>query len=414
MLLYGSCSVRLHPGRLAVRPQHQALGLLRAEALHDARPQQPGRAHLGDLEVEVHADAPEEAQAPGEAVHVEAAIQRGLHVFLAVGQREGELQRRARAGLLHVVARDADRVELRHVPRRVLDDVRDDAHRGRRRVDVRVADHELLEDVVLDGPRELRLGHALLFRRDDVARQHRQHRAVHRHRHADAVEGDAVEEDLHVLDGVDRHAGLAHVARDARVVAVIAPVGGEIEGHADALPAGPERRAIERVGVLGGREAGVLADRPRPDGVHRGLRTAHERLEAGQRVHVGKAAGVGGREERFHGEPVRRDPIERVDPASRRRLGGRFHPLLESRLFEFGLVRHGVLLEPMDWCVAGRGPRGPPAQAQPPGRNGCRQSSGAHIFEHARPGRLDCRHARGSAAARPASRRSRIHASFCC
>ncbi len=318
-----------------MRAQHQALGLLRAEALHDARPEQAGGAHLGDLEIEVHPDAPEEAQPPGEVVDVEAAIERRLHVLLAVGQREGELQRLARPRLLHVVAGDADRVELRHVPRRVLDDVGDDAHRGLGRIDVRVADHELLEDVVLDGPREPGLVHALLFRGDDVARQHRQHGPVHRHRHADPVERDAVEEDLHVLDGVDGHAGLAHVARDARVVAVVAPVRGQVERHADALAAGGERRAVERVGVFGGREAGVLADRPRPDGVHRGLRAAEKGLEAGQRVGVRKAAGVGGGVERLDGEPVGRDPVERVHAAAGRRLGGGGGPLFERGLCEF-------------------------------------------------------------------------------
>jgi hypothetical protein len=108
-------------------------------------------AHLGHFEIEVHADGPEEAQAPGEAVDVEALGQRGLHVLLAVGQREGQLQRLVGAGFLHVVAADRDRVELRHVLRRVLDDVADDPHARRGREDVGVADHELLEDVVLDG-----------------------------------------------------------------------------------------------------------------------------------------------------------------------------------------------------------------------------------------------------------------------
>jgi hypothetical protein len=67
---------------------------------------------------------------------------------------------------LHVVARDRDRVELGHVLARVLDDVADDLHRRLGRVDVGVADHELLEDVVLDGPGQLVLRHALLFGRD--------------------------------------------------------------------------------------------------------------------------------------------------------------------------------------------------------------------------------------------------------
>ena len=204
-----------------------------------------------------------------------------------------------------------DRVELRHLPCRVLDDVADDPHRRRRRIDVGVADHELLEDVVLDGPRELALRHALLLGRDDVAGEHRQHRAVHRHRHADLVERNAVEQDLHVLDRVDRHARLADVARHARVVAVVAAVRGEVERDRHALPAAGERLAVEGIALLGGRKARVLADRPRPHRVHRRLRPAHVRREARQRVGVGQPGGVGRGVQRPDGNALGRDPVQR-------------------------------------------------------------------------------------------------------
>jgi hypothetical protein len=61
-------------------------------------------------------------------------------------------------------------------------------------------------------PDSLRLRARPAPRRDDVAGQDRQHRAVHGHRHRHLVERDAVEQDLHVLDRVDRDAGLADVA----------------------------------------------------------------------------------------------------------------------------------------------------------------------------------------------------------
>jgi hypothetical protein len=51
---------------------------------------------------------------------------------------------------------------------------------------------------------------------------------------------------------VDRHAGLAHVARHARMVAVVAAVRGQVEGHRHALPAGGQRLAVEGVGFFGG------------------------------------------------------------------------------------------------------------------------------------------------------------------
>ena len=125
------------------------------------------------------------------------------------------------------------------------------------------------------------LRHALLFGRHHVARQHRQHRAVHGHRHADLVQRDAVEQDLHVLHAVDRHAGLADVAGHARVVAVVAAVRGQVERHRHALPAAGQGLAVERVGFLGGGKAGVLPDGPGPHRIHGGLRAAQKGSKPG-------------------------------------------------------------------------------------------------------------------------------------
>ena len=349
-----------------MRAQHQRLGILRRELLHDPPPQHARGAQLRDLEVEVHPDREEERQAPGEFVDVHAASQRRAHVFLAVGQREGELQRLVRAGFLHVVARDRDRVEPRHVARGVADDVGDDPHRRLGRIDVGVADHELLEDVVLDGPRQPVLRNPLLLGRDDVAGEHGQHGAVHRHRHRNLVERDAVEQDLHVLDGIDRDAGLADVADHARMVRVVAAVRGEVERDRHALPAAGERAPVERVGFLGRGKARVLADGPRAHRVHRRLRPAQERLEAGQRVGVANIADIGRRVERL-------DARCRPASATRDRSSDPPGALFAAARRQSSSVRSGyrgmsefAMSSPCPWSDPA--PRGKPAAAASPPR----------------------------------------------
>jgi hypothetical protein len=158
--------------------------------------------------------------------------------------------------------------------------------------------------------RLLRLRHALLFGRHHVAGKDRQHGAVHGHRHRDLVQRNAVEQDLHVLDGIDRHAGLADVAGDARMVGVVAAVRGQVEGHRHALAAGGQRLAVEGVGRLGGGKAGVLANGPRPHRVHRGLRPAQEGREPGQRIGIGQALDIGFGVERLDGQAFRRHPVQ--------------------------------------------------------------------------------------------------------
>ena len=97
--------------------------------------------------------------------------------------------------------------------------------------------------------------HALLFGGHDVERHDRQHRAVHGHRNRHLAERDLVEEDLHVLDRIDGHAGLADVARHALVVGIVAAMRGQVEGHREALLPGGEIAPVEGVGFLGGGEA---------------------------------------------------------------------------------------------------------------------------------------------------------------
>jgi len=82
----------------------------------------------------------------------------------------------------------------------------------------------------------------------------REHRAVHGHRHRHLVQRDAVEQLPHVQDGVDGHAGHADVTGHARVVGVVAAVGGQVEGDRQALLAGREVAAVEGVRLLGGGE----------------------------------------------------------------------------------------------------------------------------------------------------------------
>ena len=257
------------------------------ECSDELGPQQPCGPQLRNFHEEVHADAPEEAEARREVVDAHAGADAAAQVFQPVRQRVAELEVGRRPRFTHVVARDRDRVVARHLFGCELEDVADDPHGGLGRVDVGVADHELLEDVVLDGPGELGRCDALLLGGHDIERQHRQHGAVHRHRHAHGIEGDLVEQGAHVQDRVDGHACHADVGRHPGVVGVVAPVGRQVERHRQPSLAGCQVAPVEGVGVLGGGESRVLADRPRLVGVHGRIGAAQVRREAGVAVEIG-------------------------------------------------------------------------------------------------------------------------------
>ncbi len=166
---------------LTMRAQRQRTRVLRIERLQQLGPQQPGRAHLGDFHEEVHADRPEERQPWCEAIDIEPGGQSGAEIFDAIGERVGEFEILRRAGFLHVIAGNGNRIVFRHFLRRVRKDIGNDPHRGRGRIDVGVAHHELFQNVILNGAREFFRRNALFFGRGNEQRENRQHRAVHGH-----------------------------------------------------------------------------------------------------------------------------------------------------------------------------------------------------------------------------------------
>ena len=299
---------------LRMGAQGKRFGALGAESADQFAPQQPPGPQLGDLHEEVHPDAPEERQPRRELVDVQAGFQAGFDVVDAVGQGVGQLEIGCGTGFLDVVTGDRDGVELRHLGAGVGEDVGDDPHGGLGRIDVGVADHELFEDVVLDGPGEFLRRHALLFGGHHVQRQDRQHSPVHRHRHRHSAQVDAVEELAHVQDGVDRHPGHADVALHPRVVGVVAAVGGQVEGHRQALLPGGQVAPVERIGVRGGGEAGVLPDGPGLVDVHRRVGPADERRlprHTVQRVAGGhRRVAVGPDVQRLDDDAFRRGPVQ--------------------------------------------------------------------------------------------------------
>ena len=337
MLLCGSCSVRLTPEVWQCVRRARLAGFFGTNCCI-SRAHNTRAARSFAISMKKFMPIPKKNDSRGANSSIASPRDNAARTYSRPSAKsEGQFLNRGRAGFLHVIAGDRDRVEFRHVPGGVFDDVGDDAHRRPGRVDIGVADHELFEDVVLDRAGELVLRHTLLLGGDDVAGEHRQDRAVHRHRHAHPVERDAVEQDLHVLDRVDRHPGLADIADDPRMVAVIAAMGGEIEGDRQPHLPGRQIVAIEAVRLLGGRKPGILPDRPRPVGVHRRPRTPQIGRKPGHPRAFDRGKVLGG-VERLDPDALRGDPVEAVERLALQLRPREARPVLE------GLCRKGAVI----------------------------------------------------------------------
>ena len=152
-----------------------------------------------------------------------------------------------RPGFLHMIARNRNRIELGHVGRGIFDNIRDNAHRRLGRVNIGVAHHKFFENIVLNGARERFAIMALLFTCDDEIGQNRDYCAVHRHRDGNFIKRDPFEKDFHILNAVNRNARFAHIADNARVIAVIAAMRGQIKRHGNPLLPRSQGFAIKRI-----------------------------------------------------------------------------------------------------------------------------------------------------------------------
>ena len=133
-----------------MRAKRHRLGILRTERLDDLRPEDARCTHLGDFHEVVFADRPEERQALCKSIDGKPRLDARANVLKTVSKRVAELDICRRTRFLHVITRNGNAVELRHVLRRILEDIADDTHRHIRRIDVRVSHHEFLQDIVLN------------------------------------------------------------------------------------------------------------------------------------------------------------------------------------------------------------------------------------------------------------------------
>ena len=118
-------------------------------------------------------------------------------------------------------------------------------------INISVTNQELFQDVVLYGAGHLRLFYTLLFCGNNVPCKNRQHSAVHRHGNRNLVEGNTIEQNLHILNRVNRHTRLADVMCDALMIRVIATVCCQVKGNRYTLPALSQQLAVEHVGFFG-------------------------------------------------------------------------------------------------------------------------------------------------------------------
>ena len=120
-----------------------------------------------------------------------------------------------------MITTDGDGIEFWHVPGRKFENISNDFHRRRRRIDIGVSYHELLQDVILYCTIQVGQRDALFFRCNNIKCKYRKNRAIHSHRDRHFSKRDLVKKDLHILHAINGNPGFTDIPENPGVIGVI-------------------------------------------------------------------------------------------------------------------------------------------------------------------------------------------------
>src|SRR5881397_2011572 len=137
-------------------------------------------------------------------------------------------------------------------------------------------------NVVLQRALELAERNALLLSHCDVHRQQNRRTGVDSHGCRHAIERDAVEQPLEILDAVDRDTRSPDFSFRPGMIGVVSHLRRQIERDRETGLPHLQQMMEPLVGLLGRPEPRVLAHRPEPAAIHRRIGTTRERRLTGQ------------------------------------------------------------------------------------------------------------------------------------
>src|SRR5690606_20179726 len=152
-----------------------------------------------------------------------------------------------------------------------------DTHRWTRWNNPSVLRDELLEAIVLDGAADLITGDTSVISKRHIEAEKDRSRSVDRHGSSDFIQGDLIEEDLHIAERIDRDTHLADLAKGKGTVAVVSHQRGEIERGRQPRLSLFEEISKPLIRLPWRSEASEHPHGPKPATVHRRLHAARKR-----------------------------------------------------------------------------------------------------------------------------------------
>ena len=162
----------------------------------------------------------EEGKLGGKSVDLEPGFDCRFHIGQSVIQGKGQLLHGRRSGFANVVPADADWVPFRNLFAGKSDGIDNQSEMWFRREEPLLLCNVFFEDVVLKSASELVKRNSSPLRHRQIHRKENGGRAIDCHGRGHLIEGNTLEEALHVFERGNRHSTIANLPAGPWIVGI--------------------------------------------------------------------------------------------------------------------------------------------------------------------------------------------------
>ena len=254
---------------LGVETEFQGLRVFCVESFfQDRSPQTTGSTEFSNFFEYVVVSVPEEGQTWSELIYMHASFQSCFDVCDTISDGECNFLSSGGTCFTDVVAGNGNGVPLRYVLGAVFENVGDQTHGRFNRENVGAACGVFLQNIVLNGAAQCGSRYTLFFSYSDVHSEQYGSRCVDGHGGGNFAEVDLVEQDFHILQGINSNAYFTNFAFSHLIIGVIADLGRKVECAGQAGAAVCNQVTITFVGFFSGSEASVHTHGPEFAAIH--------------------------------------------------------------------------------------------------------------------------------------------------
>ncbi|OPZ01126.1 MAG: hypothetical protein BWZ11_01854 [Bacteroidetes bacterium ADurb.BinA395] len=243
---------------------------------HYFSPQKPGCTHFGYFHKMIHPNSPEKRKTGSKSIDIESCIDTGTQIFQSIGKCVSQFQVSSSSGLLHVVTRNGNGIELGHVLRSIFKNIGNNSHGKLWWINISISHHKFLQNIVLYSSGKFFEFSPLFEPGHNIESKNRQNGTVHGHGNRHFVQWNSIKQNFHIFYRTNGHTGFSHITDNSFVVGIVTTMRRQIKCYGKPFLTCSQITTIKSIGLFSSGKSCILADSPRTRYIHAAVRSSQK------------------------------------------------------------------------------------------------------------------------------------------